>query len=209
MIMKKSLVLFSLMFSTIAFSQTVPADSVPIRVKSFEASQSANATKLNWSVVCFLQYAKFIVERSNDGINYTTINTFQADQLRCKQPFDFEDKSSSGKYFYRLKVGDLDGNFSTSKVVAVFGKSKGFDITAMAPTVVTSTAQLSISSASADKVMIYITSVQGVAILNKSFSIVKGNNTISLNLASLPNGTFVLSSHNSEGELKTIRFTKQ
>jgi len=207
--MKKFLVSFSLMVSTIAFSQTVPADSVPVRVKSFEASQSATATKLNWSVVCFLQYAKFVVERSNDGINYTTINTFQADRLRCKQPFDFEDKSSSGKVFYRLKVGDLDGNFATSKVVAVFGKLKGFDVTAMAPTVVISTAQLSISTASADKVMIYITSMQGVAILNKSFTLLKGNNTISLNLSSLPKGTFVLSSYNSEGELKTKRFIKQ
>lgn len=207
--MKKLLVSFSLMVSTIAFSQTVPADSVPIRVRSFEAAQSANITRLNWSVVCFLQYAKFIVERSNDGINYTTINTFQADRLRCKQPFDFEDKSSSGKLFYRLKVGDLDGNFATSKVVAVFGKSKGFDITAMAPTVVTSTAQLSISSASADKVMIYITSMQGVAILNKSLRVTEGNNTISLNLSSLPKGTFLLSSYNSEGELKTVRFIKQ
>ncbi|MCY7421629.1 MAG: T9SS type A sorting domain-containing protein [Chitinophagaceae bacterium] len=207
--MKKLLFSFSLIVSTIGFSQTVPADSTPVRVKSFEASQSVNATKLNWSVVCFLQYAKFVVERSNDGINYTIINTFQADRLRCRQPFDFEDKSSSGKVFYRLKVGDLDGNFATSKVVAVFGKSKGFDITAMAPTVVTSTAQLSISSASADKVMIYITSMQGVAILNKSFTVLKGNNTISLNLSSLPKGTFVLSSYNSEGQLKTKRFIKQ
>jgi hypothetical protein len=207
--MKKLLVSFSLMVSTIAFSQTVPADSVPIRVKSFEASQSVNTTKLNWSVVCFLQYAKFIVERSNDGINYTTINTFQADKLRCKQPFDFEEKSAPGKFFYRLRVGDLDGNFASSKVVAVFGKSKGFDITSMAPTVVTSTAQLSISSAAADKVRINITSMQGVTILNKSFTLTKGNNTISLNLSSLSKGTFVLSSYNSEGELKTTRFIKQ
>ncbi len=207
--MKKLLVSISLIVSTIAISQTVPADSVPVRVKSFEASQSANATKLNWSVVCFLQYANFVIERSNDAINYTAINTFQADRFRCQQPFNFEDRSSSGKVFYRLKVGDLDGKFGTSKVVAVYGKSKGFDITAMAPSIVTSTAQLSISSASADIVAIYITSTQGVAILNKSFSLVKGNNIISLNLSSLPTGTFVLSSYNTEGELKTLRFLKQ
>ena len=206
--MKKLLFLFSLMVSTIAFSQNADVDSTPVRVKSFEATQSINATKLNWSVICFLQYAKFVVERSNDGINYAVLNTFQADKLRCKQPFDFEDKSSSGKVFYRLKVGDLDGRFAISKVLAVFGKSKGFDITSMAPSVVTATTQLSISSATEDKVMVYVTSMAGVKILNRTFSILKGNNTISLNLSSLPKGTFVLSLCNSEGELKTRRFIK-
>jgi len=102
----------------------------------------------------------------------------------------------------------LDGNFSTSKVVAVFGKSKGFDITAMAPTVVTSGAQISITSASAEKASIFITSMHGILVLNKSISLAKGSNTISLDLSSLSKGSFVLSSYNSEGEVKTIRFIK-
>lgn len=206
--MKKLFLLLFLLYAVIAKSQIITEDGTPVRVKSFDASQSVNTTNLHWSVVCFLQYAKFLVERSNDGITYTAINTFQADRLRCKQPFDFEDKTANGKVYYRLKVGDLDGNFSTSKVVAVFGKSKGFDITAMAPTVVTSGAQISISSASADKASIFITSIHGILVLNKSIYLVKGSNTISLDLSSLSKGSFVLSSYNSEGEVKTIRFIK-
>ena len=72
--------------------------------------------------MCFLLYAKFEVQRSIDGRNYTTINTFEADQLRCKQPFNFIDRNVSGTLFYRIKVGDLDGRFSASKIVAVTGK---------------------------------------------------------------------------------------
>lgn len=206
--MKKLFLLLFLLDAVIANSQIITEDGAPVRVKSFDASQSVNTTNLHWSVVCFLQYAKFLVERSNDGITYTTINTFQADRLRCKQPFDFEDRTANDKVYYRLKVGDLDGNFSTSKVVAVFGKSKGFDITAMTPTVVTSGAQISISSASADKASIFITGMQGILVLNKSISLAKGSNTISLDLSSLSKGSFVLSSYNSEGGVKTIRFIK-
>ncbi len=206
--MKKLFLLLFLVCPVIAITQVITENESPVRVKSFDASQTVNAIKLNWSVVCFLQYAKFLIERSNDGISYTIINAFQADQLRCKQPFYFEDRASAGKVFYRLKVADLDGNFSTSKVVAVFGKSKGFDITAMAPTAVTSAAQISISSASASKAHIYITSLQGVVVLNKSFMLVKGSNTISLDLSSLSKGTYVLSCYNNEGELKTVRFIK-
>jgi len=206
--MKTLFLYISLISSLAANSQIITEDGAPVRVKSFDASQSVNTTNLHWSVVCFLQYAKFLVERSTDGITYTTINTFQADRLRCKQPFDFEDRTANDKVYYRLKVGDLDGNFSTSKVVVVFGKSKGFDITAMAPTIVTSGAQISISSASADKASIFITGMQGILVLNKSISLAKGSNTISLDLSSLSKGSFVLSSYNSKGELKTIRFIK-
>ena len=184
------------------------ADSALVRVAYFNASENNNKTRLNWKVVCHLDYANFQIQRSANGADYTTIKSFTADRIRCLTPFEFEDALSSNRIFYRLKVGDKDGNFSTSKVLVAFGKSKGFDISAMVPTVVTSSAQLSISSASADKIMIYITNMQGAAILNKSLTLLKGNNTISLNLSSLPKGTFVLSTYNSEGEVKTIRFIK-
>ncbi len=98
--MKKLFLLLFLLYAVIAKSQIITEDGTPVRVKSFDASQSVNTTNLHWSVVCFLQYAKFLVERSNDGITYTTINTFQADRLRCKQPFDFEDKTANGKVYF-------------------------------------------------------------------------------------------------------------
>ncbi|MCY7421860.1 MAG: hypothetical protein LH478_08985 [Chitinophagaceae bacterium] len=205
---KKLFLLLFLLYAVFAKSQAITEDSTPVRVNSFDASQSANITNLHWSVVCYLQYAKFLVERSTDGITYSTINTFQADRLRCKQPFNYEDRAANGKVFYRLKVGDLDGNFSASKAIAVFGKSKGFEITSMNPTIVTSGAQINISSASVDKARIFITSTHGIVVLNKAVSLAKGSNNVSLDLSSLSKGTFLLSSYNREGALKTIRFFK-
>lgn len=206
--MKEIFLLVSLFFNLTVNSQVIAENEPPVRVKFLEASQLPTSITLHWSVLCFLKYANFIVERSKDGANYTTINNFQADNIRCRLPFDFEDKSVSGKVFYRVRVGDLDGNFSTSKVVAVFGKSKGFDIIGMSPTVITSIAQINISSASADKATLSVTSIYGQSVLKKSIALIKGSNTITLDLSSLSKGTFILSTYNSEGELKTIKFIK-
>lgn len=190
-------------------AQNIADSIVPVRLKSFEASKTANSNKLNWAVACFLNFAKFNVERSYDGINYTTINSFEADQLRCRQPFTYEDKTANGKVFYRIKVGDLDGRVYTSKITVLIGKSKGFDIASMAPTLVRSSAIVTISSASSDNAVVSITNQQGSTILKKLYALIKGNNYISLELASLATGSYILTSINSEGELKTVRFIKQ
>lgn len=182
--------------------------SIPVRLKSFDAVKTGNSNKLNWAVVCFLEYANFEVQRSSDGVNYITINSFQADRLRCLQPFDYEDRNVGGKVYYRIKVGDLDGRFYTSKITVVIGKARGFEIASMIPTLVGSNATATISSAANDKAEIRINTLVGVAMYKKSLALVKGNNTIPLALSALPSGNYVLSLVNTEGQLKTIRFIK-
>lgn len=145
------LLTITLTCSIAAHSQTSPTDSVLVRLSTLNAKTIGNNARLNWKVVCFLQYAKFEIQRSANGINYTTINTFEAHQLRCRQPFDFTDANISGLVYYRIKVGDLDGRFSTSKTVAISGKINGFEINRFTPSLIKTTSTQSISSATADK----------------------------------------------------------
>lgn len=207
--MKKYLLIIAITWINSLNAQNITDSGVLVRLKSFEASKTAISNKLDWAVACFLTLARFNVERSYDGINYTTINTFEADELRCRQPFTYEDKTSTGKVFYRIKVGDPDGRVYTSRTTVLIGKSKGFDIASMAPTLVSSSATVTISSASSDNATISIINQQGSIQLQKSFALAKGNNYISLELASLAAGGYILTSINSEGELKSVRFIKQ
>ena len=207
--MKKHLLLFAL--SAMAFSANAQnyTDSIPVRLKSFEASRNTNSNKLDWSVVCFLDYAKFDIQRSYDGKNFINIKSFQADQLLCRQPFTYEDRTANEKVFYRIKVGDLDGREYISKITVLIGKAKGFDIASLTPTLITSGATLTITSASNDVAIVTITNLQGLPVMRKTVSLAKGNNDVLLNLSALSGGNYVLSSVNSEGKLKTIRFMKQ
>lgn len=85
--MKLFLLLLSFLIGGLVVqAQVSGADSVPVRLSTLDARSNGNDARLDWKVVCFLDYAKFEIQRSADGSNYTTINIFEADYLRCRQP---------------------------------------------------------------------------------------------------------------------------
>ncbi len=184
------------------------ADSLPIRVSYFNAAQNYNKTRLNWKVVCYLQYANFEVQRSINGSDYTTINTFTADRLRCQSPFDFDDVQPNSRTFYRLKVGDKDGNFSTSKVLVAFGKEKSFEINSITPNLVKSNALLSISSAQNDKVSISISNYSGLLVKSIQTNINKGVTDITLDFNELGTGFYIIMVTNLSLDVRTSRILK-
>ncbi|OSZ77114.1 hypothetical protein CAP36_11910 [Chitinophagaceae bacterium IBVUCB2] len=202
------LIISFLCFGLIVNAQSSGTDSLPVRLSTLEARSNGNDARLDWKVVCFLDYAKFEIQRSSNGTTYTTINTFEADQLRCRQPFDYTDANISGKAFYRIKVGDLDGRIYNSKIVAVTGKEKGFEINSLTPTMVTTNALLSISSASADNAQIAIANFQGMIVKRIAVKLNKGVTELTIDVAYLAPGNYVLTLTNGFSDRKTVRFTK-
>ncbi len=208
--MKKIITILLAITTTFLAQSQTNNDTTPIRLSSFNAtSLTNNNIKLNWKVVCFLEFANFQVQRSTNGINYTTINMFQSDRLRCKQPFDYEDQNINGKIYYRINVGDKEGKFSTSKIIVVTGKSKPFEIISLSPSIITTYTQLNISSAIADKAQILITNAQGITVKQISATLNTGTNYINLELSNLAKGFYNISVHNSTANIISTRFIKQ
>jgi hypothetical protein len=200
--------IISIFFSVTAYSQSAAYDSVPVRLSTLEAGTAGNDAKLMWSVVCFLDYAKFEIQRSPNGTNYTTINTFEADKVRCRQPFNFTDADIKDKAFYRIRVGDLDGKFYHSKIVSVTANSGGFEINAITPSLITNNAFLSISSAKKDNAKVTITNYQGVIVKRFDTKLNKGVTEIGVNLTNIAKGNYVIAVTNSSSKFKTARFVK-
>jgi hypothetical protein len=206
---KPVLFLLILLCAYSAKSQDFSADSIPVRLKYIQAAQQSNANKIIWSVVCLLDYAKFDIQRSQDGIHYTSISQFEADRLRCLSPFEYEDRSSTGRSFYRVRVGDLDGRFYTSKTIVVYGKEKGFEITAISPSIVSNKSNVSISSSSANRAELVIADQNGKIVSKKIYHLQTGNNEILLDAALLNKGNYFLTIINANGQKRTARFVKQ
>ena len=186
--------------------------TVPVRIISIDAISGTNYNKLTWKTACFLEYANFEIQRSYNGENYISINSFTADRLRCLQPFDYSDYSANqiaGRIFYRLKVGDKDGKIYNSKIVSVFTHGQGIEINSFVPTIVNTSADLSISSSANDNAIITIINVQGIIVRTQKVKLNKGVNTIQLSTAELQTGKYWLSLKNSKDDLRTIPFLKQ
>jgi hypothetical protein len=208
--MKKPVLFLLILLSAYSSnSQDFSADSIPVRLKYIQAAQQNNANKIVWSVVCLLDFAKFDIQRSQDGVSYTSISQFEADRARCLSPFEYEDRNSTGRSFYRVRVGDLDGRFYTSKTIIVYGKEKGFEITAISPSIVNSKTNLSVSSSSANRAELLIADQNGKIVSRRIYNLQTGNNDIVLDAATLHKGNYFLTIINANGQKRTVRFVKQ
>ncbi len=102
----------------------------------------------------------------------------------------------------------MDGRFSTSKIVAVIGKEKSFEINSLIPSLTNTNTILSLSSATADKAEIAIVNFQGTAIKRISVNLTKGTTELPVDMNNLANGNYIMSITNKSSDIKTTRFAK-
>jgi len=178
-------------------------DSVPVRISYLQGERKNNNNELNWTVTCSLQFAKFEIERSANAVDYTTIHTFQADELRCRQPFSYTDIQNTDKAFYRIRVGDIDGRFYSSKTIVLYGKNVGFDLVSILPSITNGKTSLIVSSAVADKIEIVVTNNSGAVISKFNQSIANASNTIPVDFSNCLKGSYLISVSNGRGVVKS------
>lgn len=209
--MKKVLVIIVLIIASQIASAQSDSSYYTVRLSSFDVSVSNNITKLHWKTVCFLQYANFQIQKSANGKDFTTINSFMADKLRCQQPFDFTDSSSTnqGNIFYRINVGNIDGKFYQSVVRRVYIKEKGFDLISVYPTIVTYSINFSLSNNDNETFYAVIINQSGSIVKNKKLQVPKGLSNYNFETSDLPSGYYWLQVINEQGDLRTTKFVKQ
>jgi len=106
-------------------SVTVSYDAIlPLSLKGFNASVVNNITKLTWNTFNEVNIANFELEKSTDGKTFTTVNSISS-QNNTNSNYSFNDAAPKAITYYRLKINNLDGTFTYSKVISVNGKVSG------------------------------------------------------------------------------------
>lgn len=209
--MKKIFVLFiSTLICSAASSQS---DSIylPVRLESFDVGISNNIASLHWKTICYLQYANFQVQKSANGKDFVTIDSFIADKLRCQQPFEYKDSTSinQGNIFYRINVGNIDGKFYHSVIRRLFLKEKEFDLLDVYPTMVNLSLNFSISDDRNETFSAVIINQNGSIVQKRKLQAFKGVTNYNLKMDNLSTGYYWLRVFNEKGNLKTVKFFKQ
>ena len=189
----------------------LPASTLPIKMEYFTAVKGAGFNSLQWKADCTSSQATFEIERSVDARNFNKIQTIVADQLRCLQPFDYKDMNAGqGTVYYRLHVVDVNGTAYYSRVVAIIGKSSGFDIVGIYPTLVTTgQVKVNVAAGNSSQVEFNITNSNGQLVKKLKYNLTAGENIITVSVGELAAGVYQLTGYNSEGQVKTFRFIKQ
>lgn len=181
-----------------------------ITLNYFKGNKRGNDNMLNWAVNCTSNQARFEIQRSGNGINFSSIGNITASFDRCLQPFDFTDNNPlAGLNYYRIKITDIDGTVSYSTFVLLQNKACAPGGMALLPTLVNqSAAVICLDAATIMPVNLVITDLSGRAIQKWSEKLVVGQNQLTLNLGQLPPGTYYLAAYADSQKWSPIRFVK-
>jgi Pregnancy-associated plasma protein-A/GEVED domain/Secretion system C-terminal sorting domain len=103
------------------FPVIIYANSVlPVTYSSFSTLADGADAILHWRTETEKDNAKFMIERSNDGIHFREAGMVKGLNAMQGAVYQFRDRQpGEGIFYYRLKQVDTDGSFSYSAIVKV------------------------------------------------------------------------------------------
>lgn len=97
---------------------------LPIRMNTFTAKEMGNTNRLNWTVTNVVNFNLFEVERSTNGIDFTSIGWLNYTSNQSQYQFnDVTINTNQPTYYYRLKLVDADQKFSYSNIILLSKQS--------------------------------------------------------------------------------------
>ncbi|MEJ8756560.1 T9SS type A sorting domain-containing protein [Pontibacter sp. H259] len=99
---------------------------LPVSLIGFNATLHEEGVNLNWATASEQNNARFEVERSADGKNFTTIGSvLGAGNSNTRLTYTYLDTQLPlAVVYYRLKQVDVDGSYTYTKTIAVEGKKR-------------------------------------------------------------------------------------
>jgi endonuclease I len=165
--------------------------ALPVTLRTFEGIYKNNMTFLDWRVEEEKDLSYYEVQRSLDGKTFTKIGMIKA---AYQHNYRFEDPMNnplSNRYYYRLKMMDLDGSYDYSKVISIEVTNRKY-VFNLFPNPATKEVNLTFGENINTPVIISVTDMLGKVWLQQNFSNTTELNTLNIN--TLPMGNYIVQS---------------
>ncbi|MEO5889089.1 MAG: T9SS type A sorting domain-containing protein [Ferruginibacter sp.] len=189
-------------------------DPLPVRLFSFTASLKNNNAQLLWKTSNEENVKLYQVERSTNGINFEKTGSVAASNTAGSHTYNYEDQGfslalgRSGVVYYRLKMIDVDGQFSYSPVVALTGRAGAGLNVSVYPNPVSSVLNLRMETTGPGQYVVKLIDAIGKEHLRKEYNLTTGNSAMSIPVNSLTPGMYTLVVVSDGKEMKHIKFMK-
>jgi len=166
--------------------------TIPVSLVKWQAVKYASDVLCSWETEQETNSAHFIVERSTDGIHFTSIGKVNAGGMsNSVSKYSFLDQSPfKGINYYRLVSVDKDNKTSNSKIITV-----KMDVSVsklnIYPNPVINKLFIEMQSDIRDVVVIKIFDASGKSIRQES-RVIEGNSAFTLNLENIASGVYSL-----------------
>lgn len=176
---------------------------LPVTIISITATKQGSAAQLNWQVAQEQNLAGYAIERSCDGISYQRIGYTAASG---SSNYSYTDKSvPCSKVYYRLRLEDLNSQYSYSKTVSLsFSQDADQPIT-VAPNPVTDHYSINIPAGNPGHYSIMLYSRAGQRISQTTQLAGSAATTVTLQRADgIARGIYVLEVYNENTGAKKV-----
>ena len=183
--------------------------TLPSQLGNFSAVKQTTGIRLNWETLSEQNTSHFEIERSADGNNYTTIGTINAaGNSTDRRNYSFMDNNPLLKNnFYRLKMADLNGVFTYSRIVVIKNDNNLLSLQ-LFPNPVSDLLQIQLPASREMTSTLRIMDATGKQVLIQSLQTNEGRNALSIPVSHLITGTYYLVIDNEEGR-QSKTFIKQ
>ncbi len=158
------------------YKETIASKDLPIGVV------------LTWSTATEENNAMFVIEKSDNGMDYTNIGTVRgAGTSLDGQEYNFLDPAASNsRLFYRLKQTDFDGTYNYSEIVAVSKKIPNqFMVVKMSGATTTNSFVATIDAFKSVELTYTLKDLQNTPILSRKMPLKNGYNELTVDLAGM------------------------
>jgi len=200
----------ALSFQTASIQVATP---LPLTLVNFDAfDQEDRTVLLTWLTASEENVSHFEIQRGIDGSVFASIGHVTATgNSRLPEHYRFTDATpGTGKIYYRLKMIDLDGTATYSKVAVVY-LAPALAVTSVAPNPFTDALNISLQLGQPQQLHVRIFDAAGKEIRSILFNGQKGMNTVQIQqLGGLPGGLYILQLHTA-GQImqyKLVRATR-
>jgi carboxypeptidase T len=183
---------------------TGPLVTLPVTFISFSGNLTAlNTVDLQWKAVVDEKHSYFVVERSSDGQNFSTLG--RVDDL----PYRITDFSPvPGINYYRVKQYDIDGNFSYSKTISINYNPRV--TVSLYPNPASEDITLRFTAPHSESVTIQVSDLSGKMVYSKQIAIGVNGQEAKINIRSWASQTYIVKVEDSENAILTVqKFVKQ
>jgi hypothetical protein len=167
-------------------------------------------TMLSWSTSEEMNNAQFIVEKSENGTEYTNVGTVKGGGThQTKKMYNFLDAKAGGamKVYYRLKVVDFDGTLSYSEIAMMNRKqANNLALVQMSSETTTRLFSCAIDAFTEGTAKLSLVNGQGQTVWQGDQKFTDGLNSVTVDLSNQKEGTYKLMIElNKEAETLVIR----
>ncbi|WP_447642204.1 MULTISPECIES: T9SS type A sorting domain-containing protein [Chitinophagaceae] len=175
---------------------------LPVKISSFTLSNIGNLVNVNWVTTMEVNSQSYEIQRSTDASNFVTVGTVASKNAATGGNYTYPDNLPyGGKYYYRIKSVDFDGQYEYSTIQNIDINGTKTDLT-ISPNPVVSSGLLTGFDAGST---IVILNMNGQVIHSE----IANNQSYTVDASRLPSGMYIVRAVNKNGTVKAVKFLKK